>query len=59
MSEKETKNETKRIQITLQKNIIDDLDKIGEKYNLSKSNILTMLITKYAKEEFGNFEKWT
>lgn len=57
MSEKETKNETKRIQITLQKNIINDLDKIGEKYNLSKSNILTMLITKYAKEEFGNFEK--
>lgn len=57
MSEKETKNKTKRIQITLQKNIIDDLDKIGEKYNLSKSNILTMLITKYAKEEFGNFEK--
>lgn len=57
MNEQEAKIETKRIQITLQKNIIDDLDKISEKYNLSKSNILTMLVTKYAKEEFGNFEK--
>jgi len=57
MEEKNETNKTKRIQITLQEKMINDLDKIGEKYNMSKSNIITMLVKKYAKEEFGNFEK--
>lgn len=51
------KEETKRIQITLPKKMINDLDKVGNKYNLSKSNIVSMLVKKYLKEEFGNFEK--
>ena len=45
------------MQITLAKNMIDDLDTVGNKYNLSKSNIISMLVKKYLKEEFGNFEK--
>ena len=50
MEEKNETNKTKRIQITLQEKMINDLDKIGEKYNMSKSNIITMLVKKYAKE---------
>lgn len=57
MKEKRAEKETKRMQITLAKNMIDDLDTVGNKYNLSKSNIISMLVKKYLKEEFGNFEK--
>lgn len=57
MKEKRVEKETKRMQITLAKNMIDDLDNVGNKYNLSKSNIISMLVKKYLKEEFGNFEK--
>lgn len=55
--EKMVHEENKRIQITLSKKMINDLDKVGKKYNLSKSNIVSMLVKKYLKEEFGNFEK--
>ena len=49
--------ENKRRQITLSKKMINDLDKVGKKYNLSKSNIVSLLVKKYLKEEIGNFEK--
>lgn len=56
MNEKIEENKTKRLQITLPVKMIENLDNISEKYNISKSNIISVLVKKYAKEEFGNFE---
>lgn len=56
MNEKIEQNKTKRLQVTLPEKMIENLDDIAGKYNISKSNIISMLIKKYAKEEFGNFE---
>lgn len=46
----------KRIQITLREDIIADLDAVSKKYDLSKSNIISMLSQKYLKEEFGDYK---
>lgn len=47
---------TKRIQITLTENMVNDLDKVGKKYNMTKSNIINLLIKKHLRGEFGDFK---
>lgn len=53
----EVKMSSKRVQITLPVEVINDLNGISEKYHISKSNIVSMLVKKYGREEFGSFKK--
>lgn len=47
-------NENKRIQITLNLSTLDMLESYSKKYNISKSNLIEILLKKYTREEFGS-----
>lgn len=44
---------SQRIVITLNSQLIDILDKIRSEYGLSRSSVITTLIAKYARSEYG------
>lgn len=47
----------KRIQITLSKENLDNLEFIYQKYGLNKSQQINSLIMKYLEVEYGKIEK--
>lgn len=46
---------TKRVQITLPLKLLKQLEDASKKYNISKSNQISLLISKYQEGEFGKF----
>lgn len=52
MDIKKNQAATQRIMISLNEKTAEMLEKIAKKYNVTKSNVITILITKYASKEF-------
>ena len=46
-----------RIAISINKELIQDLDYLEKKYNIKKSKLVQTLLEKYLVHEFGNIER--
>lgn len=52
MDKKKQDKKLPRTTISLNKKTVEKLDKIAEKYSITKSNIINILIEKYAEKEY-------
>lgn len=52
MDKKKIDKKLPRTTISLNKKTVEKLDKIAEKYSITKSNIINILIEKYAEKEY-------
>lgn len=52
MDKKKIDKKLPRTTISLNKKTVEKLNKISEKYSITKSNIINILIEKYAEKEY-------
>lgn len=50
----EEKKERKRLNITLPLELVEELERVNEKYKINKSKQLETLVKKYIRKEYGD-----
>lgn len=50
----EEKIERKRMNITLPRELVEELEKVNSKYKINKSKQLETLVKKYLRKEYGD-----
>lgn len=50
----EEKKERKRMNITLPRELVEELEKVNSKYKINKSKQLETLVKKYLRKEYGD-----